>query len=206
MSGVLDRYPRGDAGEVVIEVAAERAEDLYDDFTKQAPYIRRDLDSQLADYLVDSAREIGPRHALEIRIVLELAPDPDKRARILKSIPNYFLYLADAERLKIRRTLRRSVGLFAVGFGLVILMVWVKLAVVKPVAPAQPSVIKEVLGEGLTIAAWVAMWEALGVFAAEWLPHRRDVRLFQRLAAAKLVLGGPGAAKPAAPDPERRAG
>jgi len=196
---VLDRYPRGAAGEVVIEVAAERVEDLYHDFTKQAPYIRRDLEPQLADYLIESAREVGPRHDLEIRIVLEVPPDPAWRERILASIPSYFGYLIDAERLALRRLFRRSLVFFGVGFALVTLAVWVKLAVVKPPAAAQPSVVKEVLGEGLSIAAWVAMWEALAAFLVDWLPRHHETLLLRRLARARLVLEThPAAAAPTA--------
>ena len=195
---VLDRYPRGAAGEVVIEVTAERAEALFDGFTKQAPYARRDLDPQLADYLVECAREVGRAHPLEIRIALEVSPEAEERARVLSSVAAYFHYLVAAERRLVRRSWRRMLGMFVAGLTLLTVMVWIKLRVLKAVAPSEPSLLNEVLVEGLTIVAWVIMWEALAMFLMAWTRRRTKVKLFEHLAAAKLTLAprGQGADDP----------
>jgi hypothetical protein len=57
---VLNRYERSPEGLILIDVTAEKAEDLYSDFDRSAPYIRRDLDPELVDYLIYD--EIGRAH------------------------------------------------------------------------------------------------------------------------------------------------
>ena len=94
---VLGRYERGEDGSTFIDVAAARAEDLYNDFDRTAPYIRRDLDQDLVDYLIDCARELGSR-AFVIRFTLGQAPEPDTLSRIRQSVKGFFLYLAEVER------------------------------------------------------------------------------------------------------------
>ena len=49
---LLSRYERGVDGSILIDVTATRTEDLYSDFDRSAPYVRRDLDQDLVDYLV----------------------------------------------------------------------------------------------------------------------------------------------------------
>jgi hypothetical protein len=44
-----------------------------------------------------------------------------------------------------------------------------------------------VFAEGLTVAAWVSLWEALAVLLIEWFPHRKNIVLYRRLANAELV-------------------
>jgi hypothetical protein len=48
------------------------------------------------------------------------------------------------------------------------------------------SVVTEVFAGGLTIAAWVSVWEATALLFLEWQPHRRNIRLFNRIIAAKV--------------------
>jgi hypothetical protein len=59
---------------------ARRVEDLYNDFDKSAPYIRRDLDQDLADYLIGCARELG-RVTFKILFTLSLQKPEGFRAK-----------------------------------------------------------------------------------------------------------------------------
>lgn len=179
-SSVLARYDHAEDGRVIIDVAADRIESLYSNFDKSAPFIRRDLDQDLADYLVACAREIG-RDPFLIRFTLAHAPDESRLSRIRSSIDGYFRYLADSERDGIANMFRRSAILFAIGVAILFVSVWLN----QWLGPDR-SVVSNVFGEGLTVAAWVSLWEALAVFLIEWYPHRRKIRLFDRLAAAPL--------------------
>ncbi len=44
---ILDRYSRTENGAIIIDVTTERVEDLYNDFDRNAPYVRKDLDDEL---------------------------------------------------------------------------------------------------------------------------------------------------------------
>jgi hypothetical protein len=178
---VLSRYERAPDGSVLIEVAARRAEDLYNDFDRSAPYIRRDLDEDLVAYLSDCAREVR-REPFLIRFTLSQPPDEDRLQRIRRSVNAYFVYLVERERQKILQMLRRSLVLFCIGVAVLFVSVSVN-----QVLGSDRSVVANVFAEGLTVAAWVSLWESLAVFLVEWFPHRRNVAVYERVAGARLA-------------------
>ena len=178
---VLTRYERTVGGSIIIDVAAAQVEDLYNDYDKSAPYIRRDLDQDLVDYLIDCAKEIRPVPFV-VRFTLNQPPDNDKQSRICRSVNAYFQYLADAERQKIMQMFRRSAILFSIGIAILFLSVFVNQAL-----GAERSVVANVFAEGLTIAAWVSLWESLAIFLLEWPLHRKSIHLYRRLAGAELI-------------------
>lgn len=181
--GVLDRYERNSDGTILINVAAASAEDLFNNFDKNAPYIRRDLDQNLVDYLIDCARELGAE-SFSIRFTLTRTPGAEHLTRIQRSIYSFFLYLAEIERHKVRKMMRRSLLLLLIGLAILSISVWVNQSLV-----ADSTVLAHVFAEGLTVAAWVSLWEALATFMLEWFPHQKEIRLYRRLAHAQLDFG-----------------
>lgn len=178
---VLNRYETTPNGDIVIDVAAAKVEDLYNDYDKCSPYIRRDLDRELVDYLIDCAKEIRPKRFV-IRFTLAHFPDQTKQARVCRSIGSYFLYLGEVERHKGLRILRKSAALLLIG--LIILSLSISLH--QALGDAR-TVMESVVAEGLTIAAWVALWEALAALVLEWLPQQRSLPLFKGLSGANVV-------------------
>lgn len=178
---ILNRYERDDVGNIIIDVTATRVEDLYNDFDKSAPYIRRDLDQDLADYLIGCARELA-RAPFIIRFALVNPPDDARMSRIRRSLNTYFLYLAETEMQGILKMFRRSAILFAVGLGILFASVWLN----RLLGPER-TVTANVFAEGLTVAAWVSLWEALAIFLIEWFPLRKNILLYRRLAQSRIV-------------------
>jgi len=43
-----------------------------------------------------------------------------------------------------------------------------------------------VMAEGLTVAAWVSLWEALATFLIKWVPYKKKISLYKRIANAKI--------------------
>jgi hypothetical protein len=177
---IIDRYAVLEDGSVVIDVFVAGIEDLYDDFDRAAPFLKKDLNPQFADYLVESAEEIGKRNFI-IRIDLERMPDEARMERVRKSIANYFDYMRDLERRRLKRMAQTSLFLLAVGIVLLILDIWVNRLL-----KDSTSVIAQVFSEGLTIAAWVAIWEALANLLIQWTPQRHSVSLYRRLSSAPI--------------------
>ncbi len=177
---VLNRYERSPEGLILIDVTADRAEDLYNDFDRSAPYIRRDLDPELVDYLIYDARELC-REPFGIQFTLARRPDDSGRERIRRSVHNFFLYLVDSQRHKIRQLVHRSLILSSIGIAVLSISVWVNSRI-----EPESGVFATVFAEGLTVAAWVSLWEALAVFLIDWFPHTRDMTLYRRLASASL--------------------
>ena len=178
---ILDRYSRGDDGSLIIEIAADRVEDLYNDFQKTAPFMKKDLEQGLVDYIVDCVSEIGKEKFI-LQFSIAGTMDSEKISRVQMSIREYFNYLKELELREMNRMSRTSLILFIIGIALLILLLWVNQKV-----EAYEYMITRVLTEGLTVAAWVSLWEALATFLINWAPHRRQILLFKRIAAAPVT-------------------
>lgn len=182
--GILARYERLDGKTVIIDIAAEKAEDLYNNFDKQSNFLKKDLDEELSDYLTESAREIG-RVPFLVRITLASPPDTTKAEKIRNSFRNYFLYMRELEMRKMADMARTSAILLAIGAVILTLSI-----LMNQQNEIWQSVIGSVFAEGLTVAAWVSLWEALATFLIQWIPHKKKIRLFERLASSEVRFGG----------------
>lgn len=179
---VLNRYSRDAHGNIIIEVSADGVEDLYNYFERNAPYIRRDLEREFVQYLIDCAAELE-REPFRIVIVLARATDDEGLSRITHSMNVYFQYLAGKEQQTISKMIRKSLVLTSLGLIVLSLSVWVNQWL-----GAERTVVANVFGQGLTIVAWVSLWEALATFLIEWFPRRKKRALYRRLSEAPLSI------------------
>ena len=177
----LDRYGRTEDGRVAIDVSVEGVEDLYDQFDRTVPFIKKDLNDEFAEHLVESVREIG-QNAFVVRLSLDRLPDESLMDRVRRSMKNYFQYRTELEFRKMKKMLDTSIWLGTGGF----LLLAADISLNRLFAD-KAGVIGGVLLEGLTIAAWVALWEALANILVSWGPHRRDIRLYRRLSDAEIL-------------------
>lgn len=178
---MLDRYERTREGHVVIDIAVTRIEFLYNDFDKNAPFFRRDLNQDLVDYLVTAARELK-REPFILQFSLDEAPNEEKKSRIKRSVQAYFHYLAECEQQLVLQMFRRAGVLLCLGLAILFLSVSVNRAL-----GPESSVVAHVFAEGLIVAAWVSLWESLAVFMIEWFPLRKNIALYRLLAEAELT-------------------
>jgi hypothetical protein len=178
----LDRYARLADGRVVFDIAVEGVEDLFNHFERGMPYGRRDLAADVADYLAECARETAAAPFV-LRVRFARLPAAEEAGRIHQAVSSFFDYLATTERAAMAAMARKSLVLFLLGLALLFVAVWLNQWL-----GVERSVVGDVFGEGMTVAAWVALWEALATFIVEWAPHRRELALYRRLAAAEVLL------------------
>ena len=177
---IISRYAVTDTGEIIIDVSAQRVQDLYSDFDKTAPYIKKDLEEGLVEYLLDCAREIGNAKFV-IHFNLDEPIEEESNIRVKESVVTYFSYLKELEVRKMRDMLRRSFFLLAIGLSILISSLWIS-----KITAFSENVLIQVVSTGLTVAAWVSLWEALATFLIEWSPNRKEIQLCDRLATAPI--------------------
>jgi len=176
---IIERYDRTENGQVIIDVAASKVAELYEDFDKQAPYHRKDLDEELAAYLAGCVREIGKAEFI-IRITLDQAPSAELQARIRTSLYKFFMYQRELEIASVKRILKHSLLLLLAGFALLFLSFRLHGG------PERPFY-QNVLIEGVTIAAWVSLWESLSIVLFNWWPSRHRIKQNFRIANAEVL-------------------
>ncbi len=178
---ILDRYPRSEAGDIIIDISAGKVEDLYNDFDKYAPYVKKELDQDLVDYIIDSVEEIGDEPFI-IRFRLTSPLESELTSRLRSSIGNYFRYLKELEIRELKGMVRKSFFLFLIGLAFITASIWVNT-----VYEENMTVLQKVFAEGLTVAGWVSFWEAVATFLIDWMPHRNKIRLYERIADATII-------------------
>ncbi|MDT8318821.1 MAG: hypothetical protein RQ824_12665 [bacterium] len=77
---------------------------------------------------------------------------------------------------------RVSLILLGVGLSILTLSIWINEAISE-----HESVVSRVFAEGLTVAAWVSLWESLATFLINWAPHRRNVKMYERIARSTVL-------------------
>lgn len=186
---ILDRYTRTADNKLIIDIAAGKVGDLYNDFDRHTPYAKKELDQDLTDYIIDSVSEIGKENFI-IQFRLTAAVDMKLMSRVKTSIHNYFLYLKELEIRELARMSRTSLILLSIGVATLSVSVWVNQKITEDAA-----VIASVFAEGLTVAAWVSLWESLATFLINWAPHRRQIKMYERIAKAPVLFREPAQAK-----------
>ncbi len=179
---IVDRYEHTADGLVIVDVAAKRVEDLYEDFDKTAPYHKKDLDEDLAYYLTECVREIG-RADFVIRFMFECYPSEEFMQRVRTSVHKFFIYQRELELGAMNKMLRTAATLLVIGIIILGISLWVNHLFV---VDGSPSFLNTVFAEGLTIVAWVSVWEALATFLLNWPQHLFLIRLFRKIAEAPV--------------------
>jgi hypothetical protein len=178
---IISRYETTQNNEVVIDASVRSVEDLYNNFDRTADYSKKDLDQEFVDYVTDCVREIGKRDFI-IRISLSTMPDKKVMDRVRKSVRTYFMYLQETERRQLRAMLRRSLVLFVIGLALLV----PAIAATRRFSSSE-GVLAEVFAQGLTVAAWVSLWEAIANLFIEWFPHRQDIKQYGYVTNAAVM-------------------
>jgi len=178
---ILDRYAKTDDGRIAVDITTSRVSDLYNNFDKTTPYTKKELDEDLAYYLVDSAREIGDEPFV-IRFHFNEPADDEHKNRVVTSLHNYFSYLEELESRTLGQLLRNSLIYLVVGVSILFLSVWVNT-----VFPVGNSVLAKVFAEGLTVAAWVSLWQGVAAFLINWWPYRHRIKLYKNLSGVTVL-------------------
>ncbi len=179
--GIIDRYPLDERGLRVVDIAAQRVSDLYDDFDRNAPFVRKELDVDLVEYLIESGRELG-RIPFLINFTLAEPLDEALKERVRSSVPNYFTYLLAKNRRELQAMLRTSFILLAVGAAMLAGSIYLGHAV-----DDSDPVAWRIVAEGLVIASWVSLWEALAGLLLNWRPTLRERLVYRHLQKAGIT-------------------
>lgn len=149
-----------------------------------SPFRQKDLDSGVEEFLTGWVRELPPAEAFEIVIHLpeSEAAKPDA-ARVPEAFAHYFTDRAIHAEQELRELFR--IGRRFLGIGIVVLIAC--LAASQIAAAIIPNkVAARVLEESLIIVGWVANWRPIEIYLYDWVPIRRRITLYRRMAAAPV--------------------
>ena len=174
---IVERYDLSDDGEVIIKISAKRVEDLYSQFDKKSSFSKKDLDSELVSYIIDSVNEIG-KEKFHLKFYFEESIDEKLEEKVKNSIKQYFSYLQDLEHKMMKEQIKNSFIFIVIGlfFTTISILIgenedfWVKI-----------------LSEGILVAGWVSLWEALATLLIKWLPLTKKLKLYKKISSCEIL-------------------
>jgi len=175
-----NRYEFTKDGKAIIDISVESMNDLFNSFDKKSSFVKRELDQDFVDYIIDSVKELGHRDFL-IRVSVDQEFNMLQENILRKAVANYFTYRYQIENLNLRKEIRKFSMLMILGIVLFTLVSTYKL----PDAP-DIEVWKKIFQEGMVVAAWVAIWEAVTSLIFGWNPYYIKRGIYERVAAAEL--------------------
>jgi MFS family permease len=169
--------------ETEIAVRARTIASLFNSFDP-SPFREKDIDAEVEAFLVGWVREL-PANA-PFTIVVYLPADEAAKpqaAQIGDAFAHYFGYRAQVAEQDLRELFR--VGRRSLAIGLAVLIAC--LVASQLIAAFVPyHVVARVLEESLIIVGWVANWRPIEIYLYDWLPIRRRIQLYRRIAAARV--------------------
>ncbi len=174
---IINRYDTTPNGEVIIKIATQNVEDLYDYYDKKSTFLKKDLSDSLVQYLIQSVDEIG-NHAFVLQFYFDNNTlNASTKEKIQNSIGDYFSYLQELEQKKMKEQIRNSFIFMFIGF------CFVSFALI---LGRNENFVLEIISEGAMVGGWVSLWEALATFLIRWLPLRKKLTLYRRIASAEI--------------------
>lgn len=167
-------------GADVIEVHISELTQIFNSLDP-SPFHEKDLDADADEFVLGWAKELPRQKPLALRVHLDKPAVTSEMAHDLSnSIHVFYARRSTLSRQRLRELFR--IGRTALVIGLAFLAVCL-FAGDRIVRTWPASGASRVIREGLLICGWVAMWRPLEIFLYEWVPIRRDERLFDRLSA-----------------------
>ncbi len=166
----------------LIEIKIKRINQLFNSMDP-SPFLEKDLDDDAFEYIVSSVREHHVK--TKIKIVIHLPLYEKKRVveeDTRKAIHHFFEYkqkLAERSiKLKIEEGQKSLIiGLVAL-FSCLLLREWI--------VNAYSTLLSRILGEGLVIGGWVAMWKPISNILYDWWPLRKEERIYEKIAKTEI--------------------
>jgi hypothetical protein len=168
--------------ETKIEVNLNRLSQLFNSLDP-SPFHERDLDQDAEEYIVGSAEESPGQRSLQLVIHLPADQLPHTGVTDLATaVHHYFAYRETHERRRLRLLFRD--GRIALFTGLAFLLSCMLLR--ELAFSFESGTISHIIGEGMLIIGWVAMWRPIEIFLYEWVPIRRRCRILEKLSKAPV--------------------
>lgn len=168
-------------GNIVLRL--DRADQLVKPSTA-SPFPRRRLQEEAEDFIIERASGLTGTMTFAISLPGMHASTADD---IREAIREHFAVRRKEAQKKLGGV--RKLGWRTLGIGLVFLSVTIVLVeIMKHSLPAGN--LATIVEQGLTVLAWVALWKPGELLLYEWIPFRRDARLFGRLENADVVFNG----------------
>lgn len=172
------RYDETDKSyHVVVDLDTYR--DVYSEWD-YSPIVNRDLDEDLLEYLMDCSNEIGLKNNMIIDFYIPKdVINTSREVKSIKGFYQYFFYRIRKIKLERFRKIKKMFLLLVIG--LIFLSSANLINILSPDKFAAT-----LIGEGLFIGAWVAMWEIFNTIFFHINELNHNIKHYLRLQSSTI--------------------
>lgn len=126
-----------------------------------------------------------PAHLLVSLPKKEVRPETEKVVQTI--LHNFFAY----QQLEAERSIHRMFWQGRISFVVAVLFILACMTLAFLIHDPDFSVFwRDIMVAGLTIAAWVALWQPIEIFLYDWWPIRRDIQVYRKLSQMDIRVVG----------------
>jgi hypothetical protein len=163
----------------LIEIGLAQYVDIFSEWDP-APFKRRTIDPDLALYLEESCEEIPASRPIKLCFSLPAAKlDRHLEIEVLEGLKNSFTFKQYLLRKELRKTTTKMVQFVLIGLLL--------LGIATLYSDQSEALVRSTLVEGLFIAGWVFLWEAVSLFFFTNRELYHQYRLYKKLENAPVI-------------------
>ncbi|TVQ63766.1 MAG: hypothetical protein EA379_03365 [Phycisphaerales bacterium] len=168
------------AAPALIKVRAEDRSLLFDAYDP-APLRERRISEEANAFVAQRARNAPKQAPLRVRVLL---PSHDAACcdDVQTAFQQHFARCEQEQRVMMRSLFREGAAMAIEGIAVALVLV----TVARLLAGSFESVMVEKIANGLSLIVWVILWRPADMLIYDWVPIRKDRRLYARLAAAPV--------------------
>ncbi|AFZ34708.1 hypothetical protein Sta7437_1135 [Stanieria cyanosphaera PCC 7437] len=179
----LKSYYNSEGKTYLVEVKLSSISQLFNSFDP-SPFIEKDLDDEVENYIVQSVREFSINTPL--KLIFYLPPEKQDEAKQIlpEAIHHYFDYRKQNSEKELRTILRQ--GRTSLIIGLVFLFTCISTTEFTNWLASGP--LTHIFQEGLVIIGWVAMWRPIEIFLYDWWSIKNNQKLYDKLSQITIEI------------------
>lgn len=163
-----------------LDIQLENYRDAYSNWD-YSPFINRDLDDNLMEYLLACSYEIPRKKTIIIRFhLLHQLRDASREQKSIDGMYNFFQYRIRKIKHDRLHLIRDTVSFLFIGTALLIIANITSVNI-------HDVFWNNLLSEGLSIGAWVMIWEMFSIWFFKVNSLSNRIKHYQRLGKATIV-------------------
>lgn len=176
------KYPTVD-GKPCIEVEVESLRQIFDE-RDPAPFRQKDLDDDLAEYILLSSQEIGIDRVGKIIIFHSENSGSDLPEADAKfALQRFFAYESEQSRKRIKSILKMGFKALVIGTGFLIVAILAAMSLQN-----EQGFMASFFKEGMLLLGWVSMWKPVNTFLYDWWPERDLMKVYEKLSQLEIQI------------------
>lgn len=162
-----------DTGNYIIPISLDKYNDVFNDWDN-APFKKRDMDPDLADFLEDCSEDIPFKYGVDVCFYIsQQGKDENREQALISGFKNYYYYYYMSETKFLKESYKKILKYIVMSFSFLII-IFLSTGVHKE------NILVSTVKEGILIGAWVFLWEAISFFFFKKVDVTEKIKKYKR--------------------------